>query len=190
MIAQHEYGAHWTSEQYLEMERASNVRHELIDGRVYAMAGGDQHHSRIGINVTAALADRLDEAGCQVFNSDMKVRLANEQDFLYPDAAITCDPRDLVDSTRDFICFPWLVVEVLSESTERYDRGAKFDLYRERGTLHEYVLIATDRRYVEVRRRGDTDAWTTDSYGSGDDVLLHSVSMSIPVDSLYRGVRI
>src|SRR5579862_2216459 len=107
----------WTVEQYLEMERSSNVRHEFIGGRVYAMAGGDQNHSRIGINVGAALADRLDDQACQVFNTDMKVRLANERDYVYPDASITCDPRDLADHTRDYIRYPRLIVEVLSDST-------------------------------------------------------------------------
>ncbi len=189
MVAQHEYGAQWTVEQYLEMERASNVRHELIDSRVYAMAGGDQDHSRIGINVGAALAERLDEEVCQVFNTDMKVRLANERDFVYPDAAISCDPRDLSDRKRDYIRYPRLVVEVLSDSTERYDRGAKFDLYRERGTLYEYALVSTDRIQVEVRSRGDNDAWTTAIYVPGDDVVLYSVAMSIPIAAFYRGIR-
>ncbi len=187
MVAQREYGAHFTVEQYLEMERSSNVRHELIDGRVYAMVGGDQNHSRIGINVCAALADRLDGRPCQVFNTDMKVRLANERDFVYPDAVSTCDPRDLADPTRDYIRYPLLVVEVLSGSTEAYDRHAKFDLYRERGTLVEYVLVSADQIQVEVRSRAG-DVWTTAVYGAGDDVLLPGVDMVIPITTVYRRI--
>ena len=190
MVARREYGAYWTVEQYLEAERAANMRHELIDGRAYAMAGGDQNHSRIGINVGAALADRLDERNttCQVFNTDMKVRLANERDFVYPDAAITCDARDLADRTRDYIRYPCLVVEVLSGSTEGYDRDAKFELYRERGSLREYVLISTDRIAVEVRSRDDDDSWATTIYGPGEDVVLRGVEMVIPIAAFYRGI--
>lgn len=188
MVAQREYGAIWTAEQYLEMEHSSNVRHEFIGGRVYAMAGGDQNHSRIGINVGAALADRLDDQACQVFNTDMKVRLANERDYVYPDASLTCDPRDLADRTLDYIRYPCLIVEVLSGSTEGYDRDAKFDLYRERSTLADYVLVSTNRVEVEVRSRDHSAVWTTVVYGLGDDLLLPSVDMTIPVAAFYRGI--
>lgn len=188
MVARRDYGAHWTVEQYLEMERASNVRHELIDGRVYAMAGGDHNHSRIGINIGAALADRLDERSFQVFNTDMKVRLANERDFVYPDAAVTCDPRDLADRTRDYIRYPCVVVEVLFQSTERYDRDAKFDLYCERGALYEYMLVSTDRIEVEVRSRNRDGSWMATVYGPGDDIALRHVDMVIPIALLYRGI--
>lgn len=188
MVAQREYGSRWTVDQYLAMERASTIRHELIDGRVYAMAGGNQDHSRIGVNVVAALADRLDEQPCQVFNSDMKVLLSNERDFVYPDAAVTCDQNDLADRSRDFIRYPCLVVEVLSDATERYDRTAKFDLYRERDTLRDYVLVSTKRIQVEVRSRDQDGIWATTTYGAGEDVVLQSVDMAIPVAALYRRI--
>lgn len=188
MVARPPIGQQWTVEQYLEMERASIIRHELVDGRVYAMAGGDQDHGSISINVCAALADRLDGRPCRVFNTDMKVRLANEQAFVYPDASVTCDPRDLADRTADFIRFPCLVVEVLSASTERYDRGAKYDLYRGRGVLKEYMLVETRRQVAEVRTRRDDGSWTTVSYGRGDDIGLGSVGLTIPLAALYRGI--
>jgi Uma2 family endonuclease len=188
MAAQPVIGQQWTVEQYLEMERASPIRHEYIDGRVYAMSGGDQRHSRIGLNVGAALADRLDGTSCQVFNADMRVRLANERDHVYPDVSVSCDPRDLADDQVDFIRYPCLVVEVLSDSTERYDRAAKFDLYRGRGTLREYVLVETRRQSVEVRARGDDDVWTTTIYTRGDDVALHSVGVILPMAAFYRGI--
>jgi len=129
------------------------------------MSGGDQRHSRIGLNVDAALADRLDDRPCQVFNTDMKVRLANDRDHVYPDTSVTCDPRDLAEDQADYIRYPRLVVEVLSESTARYDRGAKFELYRERGSLYDYALVATERvcRSAQSRRRrfvDDNDLWT------------------------------
>jgi len=177
MVAQRDIGQQWTVEQYLEMEAWSNPRHEFVDGRVYAMAGGDQNHSRISINVTALLADHLfDWPGnpCGVFNTDMMVRLANERDHVYPDAVL--------------IRYPRLVVEVLSDSTERYDRGAKFELYRERGALYEYVLVEAHEVGVEVCSRTADDSWTTVTYDPGNDVVSHSVDLVVPIAALYRGI--
>ncbi len=191
MVAQRDIGQEWTVEQYLETEAWSNLRHEFVGGRVYAMAGGDQNHSRISINVTALLADRLfDRPGnpCAVFNTDMMVRLANERDHVYPDASVTCDGRDLADPGAILIRYPRLVVEVLSDSTERYDRGAKFELYCERGTLDEYVLVDAHEVGVEVRSRIADGSWTTGAYGPGDDVVLHTVDLVVPIAAFYRGI--
>lgn len=187
MVAQP--GHQWTLDQYLEMERQSHVRHEFIGGRVYAMAGGTRRHNRISRNVTRLLDERLEDGTCQVYTSDMKLRLANERDHAYPDASVTCDPRDLVDEEPDYISYPCLIVEVLSQSTAQYDRDAKFDLYRERGTLQEYVLIETDYPQIEVRTRADDNSWSTISYGPGDDVVLRSLGMAIPLAAFYRGTR-
>lgn len=189
MVAQREYGQLWTVEQYMEMERQSLIRHELIDGRVYGMSGGDQRHSRIGINVVRALADHLDDGPCQVFNTDMKVRLANERDHLYPDASVSCDAHDLANDRADYIRYPLLVVEIHSESTQRYDRGAKFDLYRGRGTFQEYVLVDTAQIAVEVRSLAADGTWTTKAYGPGDDVVLNSIDLVVATATLYRGIR-
>lgn len=191
MVAHPQYGQQWTLDQYLEMERQSPIRHEFIDGRVYAMSGGNQRHSRISINVVLALLERLENGPCQVFNSDMRVRLANERDHLYPDASVSCDAHDLADDRADYIRFPRLVAEVLSDSTERYDRGVKFDLYRGRGALREYILLDAARIAVEVRtRENDGSAWTTSTYGAGDDVALRSVELIIPIATFYRGVTV
>jgi Uma2 family endonuclease len=193
MVAQREIGEYWTVEQYLEMEAWSNLRHEFVGGHVYAMAGGDQNHSSIGINVCAVLVDRLiDRPGnrCRVFNTDMKVRLANERDHVYSDASVTCDERDLADSAAAFIRYPRLVVEVLSDSTERYDRGAKFDLYRERGALYEYVLVSSHRMSVEVHSREENGSWTTVVYGPDSLVIIHSLDLALPIDTFYRGVAL
>ena len=191
MVVQPQYGQQWTLEQYLEMERQSPIRHEFIDGRVYAMSGGNQRHSRMSINVTLALLERLENGPCQVFNADMRVRLANERDHLYPDASVSYDARDLADDSADYIRFPRLVAEVLSDSTKRYDRGAKFDLYRGRGALHEYILLDTARIAVEVRtRQSDDSAWMTNTYGAGDEVALRSLDLVIPIEAFYRGVTI
>lgn len=190
MIAERVHGPLWTVEQYLEMERRSPIRHELIDGYVYAMAGGTQRHDRIARTITRLLEDHLEGGPCQVFSLNMRVRLANERDHVYADAAVTCDPRDVADDLSDYIRYPRLVVEVLSESTEKHDRGAKFDLYRGRESVTEYVLIETERVGAEVRTRDASGVWSTTEYGPGEDVYLASVELTIPLRVLYRGTAL
>jgi Uma2 family endonuclease len=193
VVAERHIGQIWTVEQYLEMERGSAIRHEFIGGRVYAMAGGTKRHSRISINACSILSAYVDEQPgdpCQVFNGDMKIRLANELDHVYPDASVSCDARDLADDGADYIRFPRLVVEVLSPSTQAYDRMDKFDLYRERGALLEYVLVDSRRQAVELRTRDRDDVWTTRHYRSDEDITLASIGLTVPVQALYRGVRL
>jgi len=190
MIAERVHGPLWTVEQYLEMERQSPIRHEFIDGYVYAMAGGTQRHDRIARTITRRLEDHLEDDPCQVFSMNMKVRLANDKDYVYDDATVTCDPRDLSNDLSDHIDHPRLVVEVLSDSTEKHDRGTKFDLYRGRAAFVEYVLIETDHVGTEVRRRDAVGVWSATTYSHGDDVYLASVGLAIPIQALYRGTTL
>lgn len=190
MIADRVHGPLWTVEQYLEMERQSPIRHEFIDGYVYAMSGGTRRHDHIARNVTRLLEDHVQGGSCQVYSMNMRVRLANEPDYVYADASVTCDPRDMADDLADYISHPRLVVEVLSDSTEKHDRGAKFDLYRGRASLDEYVLIETERAGVEARRRDEHGVWSTTLHGPNDTVLLASVNLSLPIGALYRGMAL
>ena len=130
-------------EEYLESERHSAIKHEYVDGHVYAMAGGTRAHGVIAVNVTIALGNHLRGGPCRVYNSDVKVQLT-ETRYVYPDASVGCDERDRLDDDEDVVRYPPVVVEVLSSSTEAYDRGAKFALYRSSETLREYVLVSTD----------------------------------------------
>jgi Uma2 family endonuclease len=190
MIAKRVHGPFWTVEQYLEMERQSPIRHEFIDGYVYAMAGGTQRHDRIVRTITRLLEDHLEDNPCQVFSMNMKVRLANDKDYVYADATVTCDPRDVANDLSDHISDPLLVVEVLSDSTEKHDQGTKFDLYRDRDTLIEYMLIETEHVGVEVRTRDADGVWSATTYGPGQAVYLASVDMDILVQELYRGTAL
>lgn len=190
MVAERVHGPLWTVEQYLEMERQSPIRHEFIDGYVYAMSGGTRRHDHIARTITRLLEDHLQGSPCQVYSMNMRIRLANERDYVYADASVACDPRDMADDLADYISYPRLVVEVLSESTEKHDRGAKFDLYRGRASLEEYVLIQTERVGVEVRWRDEQGTWSTTFYGPNDDVCLSSVNLSLPVQALYRGTAL
>jgi len=173
-----------TVEQWRELERGSHdVRHEYIDGHVYGMAGGSANHARISINVVRALDDALEGSPCRAYNSDMAARLSARR-YTYPDASVTCDERDRGGVTE--IQSPRLIVEVLSDSTEAYDRGQKFAFYRVARAVQEYVLVATRYQAVEVYRR-TSRGWTDyHSYGVGDLVSLESIGAGIPVSALYR----
>jgi len=173
-------------EAYLHLDDESmGERYEYVDGYAYLLAGGTTDHSKISVNVTRELSIRLQGGPCSVYNSDMKVRLA-ERRYLYPDLSVSCDERD--GGTRSFLQFPRLIVEVLSPSTGLYDRSQKFDYYRTCPTLEEYVLVDTQRRAVDIYRRAKHDFWTLHFFREGDDVELTSVSLTIPLAALYQQV--
>jgi Uma2 family endonuclease len=191
MVAEPSRGSYWTLEDYLEMECQSPIKHEFVGGYVYAMSGGSQRHSLIGVNAVTLLSRHLAGSSCRAFNSDMRVRLPSGlQDHLYPDASVSCDERDLVDDEAVSIRFPCLVVEVLSRSTEDYDQESKFTLYQGCPTLGEYVLIATRAVHVEVRARAEDGEWETRVYGPGSEVVLASVDLTFPISLLYTGTAL
>jgi Uma2 family endonuclease len=184
MVAREQAGPFWTVEQYLRMERCSNVKHEYHRGQVYAMAGGSQAHSQIAVNVCTLLRAGVRGSGCRALNSDIKIRQSLE-DYVYADALVTCDERDKAPD-QDWIDFPELVVEVLSKSTALHDRGDKFDGYRQIVSLREYVLIDYRRRAVAVWRRDDAGVWTDVTYGPDGDITLTSLDLTLPVGLIYE----
>ena len=173
-------------EDYLALERNSvEARYEFIDGYVYMLAGGPADHSTISINVTSLLNNLLRGSPCRVYNSDLKVRLSQRR-YVYPDASVSCDQRDR--GSIDTVQFPRLIIEVLSTSTEAYDRGRKFAFYRACSSVQEYVLVDTQRQAVEVYRRKTDTLWTLHPFGPGDQVELASLSLSFPIAALYENV--
>ncbi len=190
MVAER-HGRHWSVDEYLWLERNSLVKHEYVDGAVHALAGGTRAHSRIAINAGRLLEDALEQSPCRVFNSDIKVRVSSRI-FRYPDLAVSCDPRDdsLDGEELDYISYPTLILETLSDSTEREDRGAKFAEYRTIPTFREYLLAEANRAVVHVyRRQGDGD-WESTSYVAGDEIKLESLGLHLPVSALYHKVRL
>lgn len=169
-------------EEWRNLLRQSDVKYEYSDGWVYAMAGGTADHSTVALNLTHDLFDALGVGPCRVYNSDMAVRLAPSE-YRFPDASVTCDARDSGSVTE--ITFPRLLVEVLSDSTEREDRTTKARLYRGCPTVEEYAFITTRFRAVEVYRRAG-DLWTAEIYLPGDTIVLSSIDVRIPVNDLYR----
>lgn len=162
-----------------------DVKYEYIDGRVYLMSGGTANHARIGSNVVRVLEDTLGDSLCNVYNSDLSVRLS-ETRYTFPDASVTCDEHD--QGEKDMVQSPRLIVEVLSDSTEAYDRGKKFALYRQCPTIEEYVLIATDHQAVEVFHRipEGWSAYYAHLYGLGDNVEIASLGIQFSLAALYK----
>lgn len=191
MVAQRE-SHHMTVDEWRELERNNHdIKYEYIDGQVYAMSGGSLAHGRIGSNAIRAIEDALAARSkpCDVYNSDVAVRLSPTR-YTYPDVSVTCDERDRSAPDKVDVQAPRLIIEVLSDSTEAYDRGRKFGLYRACPTVQEYVLVATRYQAVEVYRR-TPQGWTTyQAYRPGDEVELTSLEVYFPFAALYRSAGV
>jgi Uma2 family endonuclease len=181
-------------EEYLLAEASSPIKHEYCDGEVYAMAGGTDAHVTLALNLWAMLRSHLRNRGCRAYALDMKARIEVLNRYYYPDVMVTCDDRDLTSNT--FKRHPCLIVEVLSDSTEAFDRGDKFTDYRHLESLQEYVLISQTRPQVEVFRRNAEGLWVLHPYGEGDApkerlrqrVSLASVGWEGAIADLYEEV--
>ncbi len=189
MVALRSLPRSWTVEEYFALERTSAVRHEYIDGVVYALAGGTRAHSRLAVNLTIDLGNALGDGPCLVYNADMRVQLTPER-YVYPDLSVACGEPGRGDGGEIFLADPTVVVEVLSPATAEYDRGDKADFYRQVTSLRDYVLVETARRLVEVRSRGAGGAWVERRYGPGEMVGLPSLGVRLAVDALYRNVEL
>ncbi len=171
-------------EDYLRGEEESRIRHEYLDGQVYAMVGASDRHGLITLNLGSFLSTLLPDR-CQVFTSDIKLRIATarQESFYYPDALVSCDPRDREAYFRQHPC---LIAEVLSRATERTDRFEKFFSYRELDSLREYLLIAQDHPRIEIYRR--SRGWEVEVYKEGE-LLLESLALTLSLGEVYRRVE-
>ncbi len=176
-----------SADTYLEGELKSDIRHEFVNGEVYAMAGAGEAHNLIALNVASRLRGAARGGPCRVFISDMKVRVAAWNAFYYPDIVLTSDPSDTQPYFKEHPC---LIVEVLSPSTEGIDRREKMLAYRTLPSLREYVLISQDRRLIEVYRREEDGAWSIASLGEGDLLRLECVNASMTLDEVYEDVPV
>lgn len=176
-----------TIAEYLEWEQQQELRHEYIGGEIVAMTGASMAHNTIAVNLSAELRMALRGGPCRVFGSDMKIQITPSGPFFYPDISVTCDEQEsLLGYT---VSYPRLVIEILSPSTEAFDRGAKFRHYRRLAALHEYILIDSQETAVECYRRsiGNT-LWEFESYGPGATVRFESLGLDLPIAFLYEKV--
>jgi Uma2 family endonuclease len=174
-------------EDYLEAEKNSLIKHEYIQGEVYAMAGASDAHITISLNIASALKNHLRGKGCRVYMADMKADIKILDIYYYPDVIVTCDPRDR--ELQYFKRYPKLIIEVLSPGTEGFDRGKKFEDYRQLDTLEEYVLIAQDRMIVECFRKNFDGLWVLYPYSSGQEIYLESLDFCCSITDIYEDVE-
>jgi Uma2 family endonuclease len=186
MIAAREHFPRFTPEEYFAWEERQQVRHEYINGEVYAMTGGTLNHGRIALNFASLLKTHLRGSGCQLGNSDCRVNIHASTNYVYPDVSVTCDERDKTNT--QYITYPCLIVEVLSSSTESYDRGNKFKLYRRNPCLQEYVLVDAETMAVELFRKTDGESWRIIDYEPGDVVEMASVKLTFPIELVYEDI--
>lgn len=176
----------FTFDEYVRLEEMSTVKHEFLDGEVWAMAGGTPDHAAIAGNVIALLQAGIAQRPCRVFTSDLRIRVRETGLGTYPDASVICqqvelDPEDPKGHTA---VNPTVLVEVLSPSTEAYDRGDKLDHYKRIPSLREVLLVEHGSRRVDVWRRTD-QGWASSTATDGGTVRLESIDCELPVDGIY-----
>lgn len=178
-------------QEYLDQEELALDRHEYLNGKIFATAGGTLAHSLIASNLMVAIGPQLKHSDCRVLGSDMRLRTSPTGLHSYADAVIACKPEVSGGTT---LLNPVVIVEVLSESTEDYDRGGKFERYRDIQSFREYLVVAQDRMYVEHHvREGSTDkpAWIMRQFNGADDtVCLNAVNVSLPLAVIYSDVSL
>lgn len=170
-------------QEYLQGELLSDIRHEYIDGEVYAMVGAHRHHNIIGGNVYTLLSNHLAGKPCQPYISDMKVRVGSK--YFYPDVMVDCS-----DDEHDYYTEnPTIIVEVLSKSTRQHDKTLKRDAYFQIESLKEYVLIEQDFVEVELWFRDNAQRWQQQVYYLGDNITFHSIGLTVSVEAIYQRVK-
>ena len=181
-----------TREEYLALQRATDEKLWLWDGEVFAPQAASIDHERIVANVVRGLGNVLGDGPCEALPSAVRVRLPGADRYVFPDALVACRPIELEDDRADTLLNPSVVFEVLSASTEAFDRGDKAAGYRSVGSLRAYVLVSQTRRRVEVFVRSDGDTWTFRAIGP-EGVLVLDVAgstVALPLDEIYRRVDV
>jgi Uma2 family endonuclease len=177
-------------EEYLAFEREAEYKSEYVDGVIYAMTGASLNHIQIVSNITHALSGQLNARPCRVLSNEMKVRMPDSRKFFYPDLTVLCDKPQFHDERTDIILNPLLIIEVLSKSTEAFDRGAKFQAYQGLDSLREYLLVAQDKPVVEQYVRQPDGSWMYRVViGLESSLLLPSAECTLGLSEVYHQVE-
>ena len=176
----------FSAADYLVWESAQLDRHEFLDGEVFAMAGAEDRHVTVSMNLAFALRQHLSGSPCRTYMSDMKLNVASANQYFYPDVMVTCSPLDQANALIK--SEPKLIVEILSPSTAAYDRGLKFGYYRVLPSLQECVLIDLDTRSTDCFRKRDDGLWVLHPFARGEPVSLASVALELRADQLFAEV--
>jgi Uma2 family endonuclease len=173
-----------TEQEYLDDEKDTEIKHEYADGKIFAMAGAKKNHQRLIMTLASAWHSHLKGTPCEVFSSDVKVRADNGKKYFYPDILVVCEN----DESDDYYAeFPRIIVEVLSDSTRKYDKTFKRQIYQTIPTLEEYVLIEQDRVEIEVCRRAS--GWQSTFYFIDDEITFTSIELTLSVLDIYQRVE-
>lgn len=178
----------WTPTEYLAAERASHQKHEFCDGEVFAMAGGSEAHTLIVANIVGELRSALRQRPCKVYPSDMRVKIPARGLYTYPDASAVCGRPEFEDDQADTLLNPQAIFEVLSDSTEDYDRGTKFKNYRSVASLRDYVLVSQSEILIEHFIRQPDGAWLLREHRAAAQIELASIGCAIAIDEIYLKV--
>jgi Uma2 family endonuclease len=175
-----------TPEEYFIWEEKQLEKHEYIDGELYAMSGGSVNHGRIAIKFITMFDTHLENSGCIIGNSDIKINIFKTNNYTYPDVSVTCDDRD--KNTPNYFTYPCLIIEVLSASTEAYDRGGKFRIYRNNPVLKDYLLVSSTSIEMDLYHQKNNGEWVIINYKEGDIIALKSINFSFAIEQVYRGL--
>ncbi|WP_031526090.1 Uma2 family endonuclease [Dyadobacter crusticola] len=177
----------YSAEEYLELERAADYKSEYYRGEIFAMAGAGRNHNRIKENLSIEIGSFLKSKSCQSFSSDMRVHIPESTLYTYPDLLIVCGKAEFLDSHTDTLLNPSVIIEVLSPSTESYDRGKKFRFYRGIDSLVEYILIDSTELSAEVHRKGSGDIWGLSSaaYDLESSIEISQAGLTLKMSDIY-----
>ncbi len=194
MQAQAQVQTRLTLQGYLQLEEDTHQKYEYYDGYVYAMAGGTYQHNTITTNILTEINQRLKGKQCQIMNSDTKLYLEKSNAYVYPDAMIICGKKKSAENYQDAFTNPVVIIEVLSKSTEAYDRGDKFGLYRKINTLRHYVLVKQDEVKIDLySRQSPTSLWNIQTIEGLESTLELALSetevLKIPLSEMYDRIE-
>lgn len=176
----------YTYREYLALEEVSTVKHEFLDGEIYAMAGGTVMHAGLAVMVSSALQQQLRYGSCRVFSSDLRVRVLATGLATYPDVTVVCGDLEIDPDNADTVTNPSVVIEVLSDSTEKFDRGLKLRHYQQIPTLGAVVLVAQREQRIEVCSRQADGTWVARTSGPGQTAEIPAIDCTLAVDDVYR----
>jgi len=178
-----------TLEEYLEFDYNAEGRYEYFDGEVIEMSGGSPEHSLLGNRIGRLLGNQIEPKGCLVFNSEVKIKVPAKLPYCYSDISALCGKpiyENLVN--QKLLVNPSLIVEVLSDSTESYDRGEKFTKYKSINSLKEYLLISQKRKHITLYTKHNERFWFQSEYFEGENFKLESLECELSVDEIYQGI--
>jgi Uma2 family endonuclease len=179
-----------SANEFLQAERSAKEKHELHQGHVVAMAGASLAHNEIVANLIGNIKTHLKGRPCRIYPSDLRVAVATTDSFTYPDASIVCGKPKMLDSTFDTLVNPAVLIEVMSTSTEQYDRGTKFFYYMQIPSLKEYILISSTTKFAQTAIRQQDGSWKFEEVTSGDAFLpIQTIEYKISMEEIYENVE-